>query len=168
MSIDTKEKEIGGVLYRVTQLGGKASRAVQLRLARAVAAAFSSDRGIHLGAFIPQAKGVRIDPAEALKAINDADLEFVCMTMAEKSVVLVPDPPNTPKPIRLGVVYDSHFGGTRQLEVWPWLLFCLEVNYGGGFFFAVLERAKAAQEASKYDSRPAPTGSSGGSAPPSA
>lgn len=168
MSIETKDKQVGDCVYRVTQLGGKASRAVQLRLARAVAAALCSDKGIDLGAVWEDAKGFRFDLSAAFTAISAIDLEFVCDTFAEKTIVMLPDHgENAPKPIKLLTIYDGHFGGSRQLEQWQWLLFAFEVNFGGGFFFEALARAKAAKEVSKSASRPAPTGSSGVSAPPS-
>lgn len=169
MGIETKEKQIGDCVYKVTQLGGKASRAIQLRLARAVFGAFSTDKGVDLGFVSKEVAGIRIDIASALTLLTQADLEFVCDTLAAKTIVMLPDHgDNAPKPIELNVIYDGHFGGTRQLDQWSWLIFALAANFPDGFFFAALGAVLRALGASKSDSPPASTGGSGASAPPSA
>lgn len=174
--METKEKIIGDARYRVTTLGGEESFFVQMRLVKAIAASVSSGRGIDMGLFSDKAKGFRVNPGEFFAALSDADAEYIRKAFMRKTAVWAEDVAtlpdgqeirHEPKGARLENVYDGHFGGRRQLDIWPWLAFCLEVNYGDGFFSEALGRVKSAMAESPSGSPPAPTGSSGGSPSPS-
>jgi hypothetical protein len=153
----TEEREIGGLKYRVAQLGGIKAREVQLRLIQCLGPSVGALVGNDFaGAFV------------ALKSLGVADLAYFCDTFGEVSFVFTEDG----KMPRIDKVFDDHFRG-RTGDMWKWLLFCLELNYAD-FLGELRARivgaiAKIAAEqgpsASPSMSPSTSTGSSGGSSP---
>lgn len=165
MSIETREKKIGDSIYRVKQLGGRAAFDVQMTLMGALLSSLSSGHGVNLGLLAEDAEGLLVDPSAVLRSLTPAQRESLRKTFADSTKVLAPNEGGTPVAMPLETVYDDHFGGSRATDVWFWLAFCLEVNFGGGFFSEVLARLRAAREARKSASPKAAAGSSSASSP---
>ncbi len=145
MALETKDKSIAGVTYRVTQLTATKGRAVFVRLAK-------------LFAGMAGAKNMEDRIAGILGKLSDDDLKFVCDVFASATQVHAPGDKGWPQ---LSDVFDLHFAG-RYLEMFQWLAFCLEVNFSG--FFPGVDIAGLAQAATSGSISPkGATGSSGGS-----
>jgi len=152
----TEEREIGGLKYRVAQLGGIRAREVQLRLVQCLGPSV----GALVGGDFAAAFG-------ALKALGAADLAYFCDTFGEVSFVFTEDG----KMPRIDKVFDDHFAG-RTGDMWKWLLFCVEFNYADflgelrdRIVGALAKLGEQAQTASPPTSPSTSTGSSGDSSP---
>lgn len=118
--IETKDKEIGEVVYRVKQFGAKRGRQVLFRVSQM------------LGPTLAQA--TEGDYAAAFKAFAETakleDFEWLCDTFADGTSVVLKTTNGNEVPQSLAKVYDEHFVG-RYLEMLEWLVFAFEVNFGG-------------------------------------
>jgi hypothetical protein len=163
---------IGPVTYRVRPLGGRASRQVQLRIARVFAAAVSTGRGFNLGRIKGSLKGWLADPDAAMKAFSDADMDLVCDHFAGCTTVLAEDVGtmndgrqirHNPKGRPLAPMFDEQMGGANQAHFIPWLVHCFKTNFPDDFFSVALGDAGPEKDGSPSGSPQGTTGSSGDS-----
>lgn len=116
-----EERDIGGLKYKITQLGAVKGRAVALRLVKAIGPAFASLAG----------KGKLEEALPGLFAnlsLDENDLTYFCDAFAEKTFVFTADG----KMPRLDNVFDVHFAG-KYRDMMGWLIACVEVNYSDFF-----------------------------------
>jgi len=132
MARKTEEKVIDGVTYKVTQVGAKEARKVQLRLARVA------------GALMPlaldgsQGAGALAAVASSLaRVMTDEDLALVIDTFANQTLFQDPGAGWRGLPEH----YDEHFAGAALRHL-RWLRFALEVNFSD--FFVALGPAPGA------------------------
>jgi len=136
--IETKNKDIRGNNFAVTQLAFKKSREVFARLTKIFGAALGSLAGGAMsgakgGAGLESSVGAAI---EALcSQVSEQDLEYLCDTFADTTTVKLAGGTRSALTADLQEVV---FGG-RLEDCFAWLAFCLEVNYSG--FFDVLKAA---------------------------
>lgn len=139
MAIEAKEKRIGGVTYRVTQLPAKRGRSMLVRFVRLVGPGAGSFVG-GLGRSKDQTfdGGLALGIADGLHdlclRLNDDDLSAICDEFATYTIVVK----SRDVELRLSDVYDDHFAG-RYDEMFAWLRYCCEVNFAS--FFAVSSSA---------------------------
>lgn len=157
------EKVIGDSTYKVRPLGGKDSRRVQYLLAKAIGGALSTERGVDVGLFLEAAKGFKVDCFGAFQALPYEEFDWMCTTFVAHTTVTYPEEGHAPKTAKLDTCYESQMGGAKQSQFIPWFLFCLEVNFGEGFFSAARDALARAKAKSKSASPPESTGSSGDS-----
>jgi hypothetical protein len=141
----TESKVIGGVEYRVTQLGAIMGRAVFLRLVKAIGpvlASLASKEGT-LSALVKGGGKVdtTVDFGEILSHLNlsEDDAKYLCDAFAEKTFV-VEAPDKMPK---LSNVFDEHFAG-RYAAMGQWIAFCVKLNYADFFSDSLAEAIKQA------------------------
>lgn len=165
--LETREKQIGGVTYKVTQLSCTEGERVFLRvldISGEPVAAFL--RGIADGSKAPELVGM----ASAFEVISkrlrarEEDYFYVRNKLAASTSVVVGS--NEPK---LPDILEHHFAGKYE-QLAQWLAFALEVNYSGFFGGSngigdVLRRAMATRSPSKSPSISAPAGQSSASQP---
>lgn len=164
MARQTEEREIGGVRYKVTQLGAKTGESfLYVRLPRLL--------GPGLGEFITglgRASDVESAIANGLgdairdlaQRVNDQDYAAIRDEFAKLTVVAL----DAEREMPLSKIYDDHFAGRYQ-DVAAWLGFCLEVNYRG-FFDALLGSGKSGRLAAlwaKWSASQSPSTSTGSS-----
>lgn len=162
--IETKEKEIDGSVYRVTQLGSKAARRVFLRLSKLIVPALAQS-----------IKGTENIPAileSLVQHLSDDDVDFVCEALA--SVTKVVDIGTNSKGDKFDSVnnldkcFEEQFRG-KTLQQFQWLAWAIEVNFAdflaeSGLKSAMINgAANLMNSASK--SPPKSTGGSGESPP---
>jgi len=139
VAIEAKEKRIGGVTYRVTQLPAKRGRSMLVRFVRLVGPGAGSFVG-GLGRSKDQTfdGGLALGIADGLHdlclRLNDDDLSAICDEFATYTIVVK----SRDVELRLSDVYDDHFAG-RYDEMFAWLRYCCEVNFAS--FFAVSSSA---------------------------
>jgi len=133
MAIESKEKRIGSVTYRVTQLPAKRGRAMLVRfvkLAGPGAGAFVGGLGRNHGGSFDGSLALGI--AEGLHdfsgRLNDDDLDAICEEFAKYTVVVK----SREIELRLSDVFDDHFAGKYD-EMLSWLRYCSEVNFASFF-----------------------------------
>jgi hypothetical protein len=118
MALKTEEREIGGLKYRVTQLGAKAGRAALLRIMKTVGPAAAMLQGDDLAGAL----------GKFFENLSEVDLDYFCALFGEKSFVFQADG----KMPRVDQVFDEHFAG-RYLDMIEWLIFAGEVNFADFF-----------------------------------
>lgn len=111
--METQTKRLGEHEYTVHPLGALKGRKLLVKLIRVMGPALGSD------------------PEKALDALDAGVFEEVCDTFADSSFVTLP----SGKAPKVKEVFDLHFA-QKYGEMIQWILFSLEVNYGG--FFAEL------------------------------
>lgn len=119
--LETRSKIINSNEYKVTQLPATKGSMVFVRLIRA------------FGPTLAALSGEGFNLAAALETLKENDIEALCKEFRKYSYV-------NDKYLDLNEVFDFHFAG-KYLEMFQWLLFCLEVNYAD-FLDAI--KAKAA------------------------
>lgn len=150
--IETKNKDIRGNDFAVTQLGFKKSREVFARLTSIFGPALGALAGDAVSAVKSGSgveSGVESGLGAALEAlcgrVTEKDLEYLCDTFSITTTVkLAEGGQRTPLNADTQEIV---FGGHLE-DCFAWLAFCLEVNYRG--FFDVLMAAlpvKAARAA---------------------
>ncbi len=130
----TDSKTIGGLEYRVSQLGAVKGRAVFLRIVKLVGPAIAS---VVKGGKIDM-KNVDLGDLFKRVELTEEDLTFFCDAFAEKTFVVLPDK----KAPRLDHVFDAHFAG-KYGDMMQWLVFCVSVNFADFFVAAELDAAEA-------------------------
>jgi hypothetical protein len=156
-------------VFRVRAMGGESSFRAQWMLSRVVAAALGTGRGVNLAALKDGAPRVFLDLAGALSALPYDELKWLRDEFATLTTVTYAEPradgagQHAPKTVQLGDHFESHMGGARQRAIIPWLAFCLEVNFGDGFFSEVLAGLGLEKVVSGSSSPKGATGSSGAS-----
>jgi hypothetical protein len=135
--METRERRIGGVVYRLTLFGTKQGTAMLVRLVKQLGPGAGS---FILGVGRPQraegetavaaalAQGVGEALHEVALRLNDAEIaamleEFARMTIVVKSA-------DTELP--LIDIYDEHFAGHYD-QLLQWARWCLEVNFSSFF-----------------------------------
>lgn len=104
MARETKETTIEGTKYRVVQVGAKVGRKVALKLGKVLAS------------------GAKDNFAESL---NDDDVDFLCEEFSKVTEVFF----DSGKALYLNTVFDEQFAG-KYFEMYKWLEFCIELNFG--------------------------------------
>lgn len=131
--IKAKEKTIGAYKYRVTPMGVGKGKALLVRLirlmgpsiaeaVRAVAADGGSVSKMSIGVLAPSI-------GDVCERLNDDDLAFAVGTLAEETELS-----EGGGFAKLAPLVEYHFRGAYD-ELFQWLAFALEVNYGS--FLAV-------------------------------
>jgi hypothetical protein len=125
----TEERVIGGLTYKVSQLGAIKGREAFLRLFKCL--------GPMAGTLANKGE---VDLATALQRLEmtAGDLAYFCDLFAEKTFVVLEDK----RAPRLDNVFDTYFAG-KYLDMVQWLAFAVEVNFRD-FWGAAKERAAAA------------------------
>lgn len=114
---EAKTKTIGKAQYRVTPLGAKAGCRVLTRLTRLLGSALKG--GDRTNAMVILGSG--------LEHLSEEDFSYFCDALAPNTELLVDG-----KTLRLSDVFDVHFTAEYAALV-EWLLFAMEVNFGGFF-----------------------------------
>jgi hypothetical protein len=171
MSIETRDKVIAGVTYRVSQLPAKVGRNVLVRvvkqlgpgLAGALSGAGSASAGVdNLGALVMGA-------SEAIgmlcARLSPEEFDAILDVFARHTTIALP---NDVEP-KLADKFDEHFAG-RYDAMLQWAAFCMEVNFGSFFDASAGPNAlwQRAQTFLQSLSPTASTGTSGASPVPNA
>jgi hypothetical protein len=125
-----ESKVIGDTEYQTTQLDAVTARRVFLRMAKLLA-----PMAAELG---DGKKGVESERlfrglATAIRSATEEDLDYFCDQFAKVTDVVIVDEKGNRKSPRLSTVMALHFVGDRFGDLFDWLLFCLEVNFGSFF-----------------------------------
>ena len=139
-----ESREIAGLKYDVTQLGGIDAGDVLLRLTKCV--------GPSLGALTDPSLSAVFEKL----SLTPADMEYFREKFGPHSRVHLPDG----KSPRVGDCYDDHFAG-RTGAALEWFRFCVEVNYAD--FLGDVTRRIAAAVARKQTTTSLPSTSPKGS-----
>lgn len=108
--VETKEKDIQGTTYRVTQMDAVKGRKVVARLIKLLSGA---------------AEGGDSALAKVFAAITEDDMDYFCDVFAANTDVGY----EGGKWPNLKSIFGLHFAG-KYGEMMEWLLFCVEVNFG--------------------------------------
>jgi hypothetical protein len=134
MGLETRDREIGRYRYFVTQLGAKKGREAFSRLVKVLGPVVAH---VVDGA---TADGIRSALVELASRMEQRDLDYFCETFGEFSTVELEDG----KRPKLSLAYqEMHFAGQFG-EMFKWLAFAAEVNFGD-FFGALVSGASADQ-----------------------
>ena len=128
--IETKQKQIGprGYTYHVTQFGAKQGGRVLVRLLKMVGGAAGDAMG-GVKDFDLSVIGKMV--GNLAETVSEEDYDFLCDTFTPLSSVSGGEyQAASGMPLSSEGVFDLHFAGAYQ-ELGQWLLFCIEVNYGG-------------------------------------
>jgi tail assembly chaperone len=156
-TVQTIEKEINGVRYRLTQVGAIEGRELLLILARVLGSlAFGGSANI----------------AQALMGATPADLARFCEVFERQTAILIVDEKKQQGvkarwlPLS-SIGFDSHFAA-RYLEMCLWLQAHLEINFRSFFIGLQGHMAQGPATDSLNSASPTlPTGTSGESLPAS-
>jgi hypothetical protein len=147
----TESKVIGGLEYKITQLGVDAGLDVGMTLVRALGPALLAMMSGNSLATVD--KGALSD---AIGRIESSELKKVCRAFAEKTFVILPETKQMP---RLDNVWDTHFAG-RYRALIDWLVACVAVNFPD-FVFSSADGTTApsasAKQAQSSSRPPSPT-----------
>lgn len=121
--LETKAKEIDGVMYEVTQLDALKGRRVFVRFAKIVAPVLTT---------LKTAKGDEEQLlagvlAQLFTSVSEDDVDFFCDAFAPSTRLL-----KDGKKPRLSDAFAFHFAG-NYAALLQWLAFCVEVNFGSFF-----------------------------------
>lgn len=133
MAIESKERRIGGTLYRVTQLPAKRGRALLVRYVRLFgpgAGSFVGGLGrTPNGAFdAALTQGIAMGLHDFCERLTDAELAHVCDEFAAFTVVVE----SREIERRLSDIFDDHFAGKYD-DMLAWIRFASEVNFASFF-----------------------------------
>lgn len=118
--IEKKTKSIGGKNYEVYELGAKKGRQVLTRLLRLLGPALG---GMSEGKGDAEAR-IASALGKLVESLTDADTDYFCDTFAAVTNVEM----EGRMPL-LSDVFDLHFKAD-YLNMFKWLAFCFEVNFG--------------------------------------
>jgi len=137
MQLETKSKKIGQYDYRVTQLDALSGRKLFIRLAKIA--------GPALGEFDTKdaQKSIAAVLGKIAASLSDEDMDAFCDVLA-KTTEVAGGEYNQRSP-QLADVFALHFAG-KYLEMFQWLAFALEVNFGDFFSRALGSGALAAKQ----------------------
>jgi hypothetical protein len=120
-----ESKIIGDTEYAVTQLDAIRARRVFLRLAKLLAPLAAelgdTDKGVSNEKLFRALAG-------AVRAATDEDVDYFCDQFAAATDVV-----QGSKSPKLSTIFALHFVGDRFADMFDWLLFCFEVNFGSFF-----------------------------------
>jgi hypothetical protein len=128
MQLSTQKKKIGPYEYRVTQLDALAGRALFIRLAKIAGPAFGS-----FDAKNPQ-KSIADVFGKVAAGLSEEDLTVFCDVLGRSTEVAGGE--YSERSPQLNDVFALHFAG-KYLEMFQWLAFALEVNFGSFFKHAL-------------------------------
>ena len=137
---ETKQKQIGtrGHTYHVTQFGARHGGRVLVRLLKMIGgAAGEAMKGDADGFDMRTVGGMVSNLAET---VNEDDFDYLCDTFAKTTSIELDG-----KVVSLTTegLFDLHFAGA-YIELGQWLLFAVEVNFGGFLGEGgIVQRAKA-------------------------
>jgi hypothetical protein len=134
--METRERRIGGVTYRVTLLGAKQGTAMLVRLTRLLGPGAGS---FILGVSRTQGEGedvlasaLALGVGEALhelaRRLREDEVGALLADLATQTVVVK----SAELELQLSDIYDEHFAG-KYHELMQWARFSLEVNFTGFF-----------------------------------
>lgn len=132
MGLETKDKQIGRYTYEVTQLGFKEGRAFLARVFKILGPVVSElvKGGAKVSDVLNKdGRGAAGAIFEISQQLSEADLTYACGVMGKKSCVVLED---GKKPQLSDEFMELHFAGHYD-EMFKWLLFAVEVNYGSFF-----------------------------------
>lgn len=143
---ETKEKQIGtrGFRYHVIQFGAREGGRVLVRLLKMIGGAAGEAMAggdDALDGFDLSTVGKMI--GNLAETLNESDFDYL---VDKFSAVTAVSGGEYTAPLQLNTegVFDLHFAGEYQ-ELGQWLLFCVEVNFGGFLEEGgIVQRAKAA------------------------
>jgi hypothetical protein len=123
---ETKQKQIGdrGHVYHVTQFGARHGGRVLVRLLKMIGGA-AGEALKSEGEFDMQAVGNVV--ANLAESVSENDFDFLCDTFAKTTSVEIE---GKTIPLTTEGIFDLHFAGA-YVELGQWLLFAVEVNFGG-------------------------------------
>lgn len=150
MGLRTESKVIGEHEYEVRQLDAVKGRECFLRFAKVVAPAIAE-----LGPDVNDKTGVSLEVlgkafAKAIDALSSEDLKYFCDVFAASTNVVVHDEKCTRRP-SLKDLFALHFAGDELPNMFSWLAFCFEVNFGS--FFARLGLTRATTGVARTESK---------------
>lgn len=128
--LPSQAKQIGECVYKVTALPARRGKGILLRLTAAAGKAFKGFKGES-----PDATAVLGMLADLVGHLSEEDVDAMIDAFAPATEVTLPDG----KRPQLAGILDLHFAA-RYSEMTEWLIFALEVNFGG--FFGELLRVK--------------------------
>lgn len=148
---EQKSTRIGAYSYKVTQLDAVTGRRAFTRLFKIAGPAMAQlENGMN-----EKALGGAL--TELVTRLESADIDYFCDTFAE--VTEVSGGKYTKASPQLNEVFSVHFASS-YLEMFQWLVFCMQVNFSS--FFVGVGQLLAGLAARKSDST-SPTPSTGGS-----
>jgi hypothetical protein len=132
MATETREIEISGVTYLVTQLPAKKGQALLVRLVKLLGPGVGSFvGGLGRGAEDTDsaiALGVGDAIHDLAARLNEAEVGGVLEEFAKRTTVVKSEDVH----VVLSSIYDDHFAGAYD-QLMVWARFCLEVNYRSFF-----------------------------------
>lgn len=145
---ETKKKAIGdrGHVYHVTQFGARHGMRVAIRLAKMIGGAAGAALAADEEGFDAKVVGAII--ANLAETVSEADFDFLCDEFGKATSVSGGEYGDRTIALDADGLFDLHFAG-QYVELGSWLVFAVEVNFGG--FLAVAAQAKGAA----IDARPA-------------
>lgn len=152
--LKTETRRIGAFDYKVTQLDAVRGRRALTRLAKIVLGGASAGQNEES---IQAAGAVALD--KIADRLSEADIDYFCDLFAGNTTVTGGE--YAGKEPDLGGIFALHFAGEYK-DMFLWLVFALEVNFGGFFKGLGALRAKVAPaNASSSISPSTSTGTSG-------
>ena len=139
--LGSQERVIGGVTYKVFQLGALTGRAALVRLVKLMGGALSGDRR-DVGSII----------AKVAESLSESDVAYFCDLFAPQTTVTTA-PGKSPK---LDTIFDLHFAG-KYMELFEWLRFCVEVNFGNVFTGLASAVARVSEKGTAAQSSESPS-----------
>lgn len=139
MGLKLESKTIGEHTYDVRQLNAIQGRNVFLRFAKLVAPALESVMGGDMKD--AEKTGITREKlftalARVVQAASEEDLTYFCDVFAATTDVVSYGDDGKRKAPKLSTLFALHFAGDNLPDMFEWLYFCFEVNFGG--FFAKL------------------------------
>jgi hypothetical protein len=128
MALKRETKVIGETEYQTTQLDAVTARRVFLRLAKLLAP-MAAEIGDGKGGGEKMFRAL----ATAIQSASEEDLDYFCDQFAKVTDVVIVDEKGNRKAPRLSSIMALHFVGDKFGDLFDWLLFCLEVNFGSFF-----------------------------------
>lgn len=145
---ETKTKTIGdrGYRYHVTQFGARHGMRVAIRLMKMIGGAAGAALAADEEGFDARVVGAIV--ANLAETVSEADFEFLCTEFGGATSISGGDFGERQAPLATEGLFDLHFAG-QYVDLGAWLVFAVEVNFGG--FLAVAAQAKSAAQAAATD-----------------
>lgn len=153
--LKTESRRIGAFDYKVTQLDAVRGRRALTRLAKIVLGGASAGQS---AATVQEAGSIALDKIS--DRLSEADVDYFCDLFAGNTTVSGGE--YAGKEPDLAGIFALHFAGSYK-EMFLWLAFALEVNFGAFFKgLGALQAKVAPADASLSTSPSTSTGTSGG------
>lgn len=142
---ETKKKRIGAFTYHVTQLDAKSGSRALLRLLKIAGPALEAgEKG-----------GETAAGTKLVEMLSEKDFDYFCELLAGQTTVTGGSYDEDAEPA-LDNLFDQHFA-SNYLDMFAWLAFALEVNFGSFFVGVVAKLAAMAAKAKALESGTAST-----------